>query len=257
MTFFFCFLRSNDRTKTGVCFLSFLLRSLRLTKTVLKPKKAMQALFLPQWRAPRIWVLPKIVGRPTASIGRSPLRTPKEHRHAKLELKERAIFPVPLMVQDFDRRSSPNCTLSVQSRTSKPDYTWTATSTAWEILRTRCKQSSISFSKDEVLRKIKEIFSLCLWAQYFFPSFFFFFTFHRRTVELETDLATRQEKLKISRCTETCIGPTVGAVGPTVGASWRHRSSSFRNFANFSPRTKLFAPKQSLKTWLFKTPAKT
>ena len=37
--FFFCFLRSNDRTKTGVCFLSFLLRSLRLTKTVLKPKK--------------------------------------------------------------------------------------------------------------------------------------------------------------------------------------------------------------------------
>ena len=34
---------------------------------------------------------------------------PKEHRHAKLELKERAIFPVPLMVQDFDRRSNPNC----------------------------------------------------------------------------------------------------------------------------------------------------
>ena len=53
---FFCFLPSNDRTKTGVCFLSFLLRSLRLTKTVLKPKKkkAMQALFQPQWRAPRI-----------------------------------------------------------------------------------------------------------------------------------------------------------------------------------------------------------
>ena len=38
MTFFFCFLRS-DRTKTGVCLLFFLLRSLRLTKTVLKPKK--------------------------------------------------------------------------------------------------------------------------------------------------------------------------------------------------------------------------
>ena len=45
--------------------------------------------------------------------------------------------------------------LSVQSRTSKPDYTWTAMSTAWEILRTRCKQSSICFSKDEALRKIK------------------------------------------------------------------------------------------------------
>ena len=37
--FFFCFLRSNDRTKLGVFLLSFLLRSLRLTKTVLKPKK--------------------------------------------------------------------------------------------------------------------------------------------------------------------------------------------------------------------------
>ena len=149
--------------------------------------------------------------------------------------------------------------LSFQSRTSKPDNTWTPTSTAWEILRTRCKQSSISFSKDEALRKIKEIFSLCLWPQSFFSFVlsFFFFTFHRRTVELKTDLATRQEKLKISRCTETCIGPTVGAVGPTVGAGWLRRSSSFRNFANFFPGTKLFAPKQSLKTWLFKTPAKT
>ena len=46
--FFFCFLRSNDRTETGVCFLSFLLRSLRLTKTVLKqPKKKGHASALP------------------------------------------------------------------------------------------------------------------------------------------------------------------------------------------------------------------
>ena len=37
--FFFCFLRSNDGTKTGVCLLSVLFRSLRLTKTVLKPKQ--------------------------------------------------------------------------------------------------------------------------------------------------------------------------------------------------------------------------
>ena len=36
---FFCFLRSNDGTKTGICLLSFLLRSLWQTKTVLKPKK--------------------------------------------------------------------------------------------------------------------------------------------------------------------------------------------------------------------------
>ena len=104
---FFCFLRS-DRTKTGVGLLSFLLPSLRLTKTVLKPKKRpckhssrlsgrlLVSEFFQSEKA-------KIVGRPTASIGRSPLSKPKEHRHAKLELKERAIFPVPLMVQEFDR----------------------------------------------------------------------------------------------------------------------------------------------------------
>ena len=106
---FFCFLWSNDRTKTDVCFLSFFFDHLDWQKLFTNPKKAMQSLLPPQWRSPRIWVLPKIVGRPTASIGRSPLSKPKEHRHAKLELKERALFPVPLMVQDFDRRSNPNC----------------------------------------------------------------------------------------------------------------------------------------------------
>ena len=69
----------------------------------------MQAFFPPQWRVPRTRVLPKlktkIVGRPTPSIGRSPLRKPKEHRHAKLEREGH--FPVPLMVQDFDRHSNP------------------------------------------------------------------------------------------------------------------------------------------------------
>ena len=66
----------------------------------------------------------------------------------------------------------------------QPDYTWTPTSTGWEILRTRCKQSSISFSKDEALRKIKEIFSLCLWPQSLFSfnlSFFHVSPSHCRT----------------------------------------------------------------------------
>ena len=111
--------------------------------------------------------------------------------------------------------------------------------------------------KTKPCEKLKKSFLFAFGHSLSFPLFFFFFlTFHRSTVELKTDLATRQEKLKISRCTETCIGPTVGAVGPTVGAGWLRWSSSFRNFANFLPRTKLFAPKQSLKTWLFKTPAK-
>ena len=122
------------------------------------------------------------------------------------------------------------------------------------------KQRSLDDQRiDEALRKIKEMFSLCLWLQSFFSFVlsFFLFTFHRRTLELKTDLATRQEKWKISRYTETCIGPTVGAVGPTVGAGWLHRSSSFRNFANFFAENEVFCTKQSLKTWLFKTPAKT
>ena len=49
---FFSFLRSHDQTKTGVRLLSFLLRSFRLTKSVLKRKKALQALFPPEWQAP-------------------------------------------------------------------------------------------------------------------------------------------------------------------------------------------------------------
>ena len=52
--FFHSFLRSNDQTKTGGHLLSFRLRSLRLRKIVLKPKKkkAMQVLVPPQCRLP-------------------------------------------------------------------------------------------------------------------------------------------------------------------------------------------------------------
>ena len=111
--------------------------------------------------------------------------------------------------------------------------------------------------KTKPCEKLKKSFLSAFRHSLSFPSFFLFSHVSLSHCRTQTDLATRQEKLKISRCTETCTGPTVGAVGPTVGAGWLRQSSSFRNFANFFPGTKLFAPKQSLKTWLFKTSAKT
>ena len=158
------------------------------------------------------------------------------------------------MAQDFDRRSYPNCPFNHAQ----------ANLTAHELRRRLHEKFFVHgvnnrrfpSPKTKPCEKLKKsfLFAFCH-SLSFLRSFFF--TFHRRTVELKTDLATRQEELKISRCTETCIGPTVGAVGPTVGAGWLRQSSFFRNVANFFPGTKLFAPKQSLKTWLFKTPAKT
>ena len=55
MTFFSAFFHPTIGRRLAFCLLSFLHRSLRLTKSVLKPKKkVMQALFPPEWRAPRI-----------------------------------------------------------------------------------------------------------------------------------------------------------------------------------------------------------
>ena len=44
-------------------------------------------------RCQKILAMIKIVGRPTPSIGRSPLSKPKEHCHAKLEREDH--FPCP------------------------------------------------------------------------------------------------------------------------------------------------------------------
>ena len=162
------------------------------------------------------------------------------------------------MVQDFDRRSNPNCPFNhAQANLTTHEQ---RRQLHEKFFAPGVNNRRFPSPKTKPCEKLKKPLLFAFGHRLFFLSFFLFFiffTFHRLTVELKTDLATCQEKLKISRCTETCIGPTVGAVGPTVGAGWLHRSSSFRNFANFSPGTKLFAPKQSLKTWLFKTHAKT
>ena len=155
------------------------------------------------------------------------------------------------MVQDFDRRSNPNCPFNHAQ----------ANLTTHEQRRRLHEKffAPVDFLlQRRALRKIKEISSLCLWPQSFFPSFFLFF-FHVSPSHCQTQnrfghVPGKIENLPMYRNLHC---PTVGAIGPTVGASWLHRSSSFRNFANFLPRTNLFAPKQSLKTWLFKTPAKT
>ena len=107
-------------------------------------------------------------------------------------------------------------------------------------------------AKTKPCEKLKKSFLFAFGHSLSFSSFFlFFFTFHRRTAELKTDLATCQEKLKISRCTETCIGPTVGLVGPTVGAGWLRRPSSFRNLANFFAQNEAFCTKTKLEDLVF------
>ena len=107
------------------------------------------------------------------------------------------------------------------------------------------------------MRKVKEIFS-CFWQECsFLRSFFSFSYFFYFTIVLSKSkrFGHAPKRLKTSGCIETYIGPTVGMAGPTPGAGRLHRNCSFRNLANFWPRTKLFAPKQrwsvrfSKKTW--------
>ena len=190
MFFFFC-LRSNDRTKTGVCLLSFLLRSLRLTKIVLKPKKKGHASALPASVAGSSYLSSsKVKNKDRWTTNGIDRTVSVEHTERpssrKAWIEREGHFPCPAHGTGLWQTFKPQ--LSFQSRTSKPDCTWTPTSTGWEILRTRCKQSSISFSKDEALRKIKELFSLCLWPQSLFSFDLSFFS--RFTVALSNSKQT-------------------------------------------------------------------
>ena len=123
------------------------------------------------------------------------------------------------MAQDFDRRSYPNCPFNhAQANLTRHEHRRRLHE---KFFVPGVNNRRFPSPKTKPCEKLKKSFLFAFGHSLSFPSFFlFFFTFHRRTVELKTDLATRQEKLKISRCTETCIGPTVGAVGPTVGAGW-------------------------------------
>ena len=154
-------------------------------------KMAMQALFPPQWRAPRIWVLPKwktkIVGRPTASIGRSPLSKPKDHRHAKLELKERAIFPAPLTVQDFDRRSNPNCPFNhAQANLTTHEHRRRLHE---KFFAPGVNNRRFPSPKTKPCEKLKKSFLFAIGHSLSFPSLFLFF-FSRFTVALSNSKQT-------------------------------------------------------------------
>ena len=123
------------------------------------------------------------------------------------------------MVQDFYRRSNPNCPFNhAQANLTTHEHRRRLHE---KFFAPSVNNRRIPSPKTKPCEKLKKSFSLPLAAVFLFlRSFFFFFTFHRRTVELKTDLAMRPEKLKISRCTETCIGPT-------VGAGWLRQSSLF------------------------------
>ena len=159
------------------------------------------------------------------------------------------------MVQDFDRRSNPNCPFNhAQANLTTHEHRRRLDE---KFFAPGVNNRRFPSPKTKPCEKLKKSFLFAFGHSLYFPSIFLFFS--RFTVALSNSKQTwpRARKIENLRCTETCIGPTVGAVGPTVGAGWLRRSSSFRNFANFFPGTKIFAPKQRLKTWLFKTPAKT
>ena len=178
--FFFCLLRSNDRTETGVCLLSFLLRSLRLTKTVLKPKKKGHASALPASVAGSSYLSSsKMKNKDHWTTNGIDRTVSVEHTErppsCKAWIEREGHFPSPAHGTGLWQTLKPQ--LSFQSRTSKHDYTWTSTSTGWEILRSRCKQSSISFSKlkTKPCEKLKKYFLFAFGHSLYYPSIFLCF----------------------------------------------------------------------------------
>ena len=176
--FFFCFLRSNDRTKTGVCLLSFLLQSLRLTKTVLKTKRKGLASALPASVAGSSYLSSSKVKNKdhwtTNGIDRTvSVEQTERPSSPKLELKERAIFPLPLMVQDFDRLSNPNCPFNhAQANLTTP--------TRVDCIRNSSHHAGVNNDrfpspKTKPCEKLKKSFLFAFDHSLFLCSFFFFF----------------------------------------------------------------------------------
>ena len=81
--------------------------------------------------------------------------------------------------------------------------------------------------KTKPCKKLKKSLLFAFGHSLFFLRSFFFFHVSPSHCRTQNRFGHVPGKLEISRCTETCIGPTVGAVGPTVGAGWLHWSSSF------------------------------
>ena len=108
-----------------------------------------------------------------ASIERSPLSTPKDHRHAKLELKERAIFPVPLMVQDFDRRSNPNCPFNhAQANLTRHEHRRRLDE---KFSAPGVNNRRFPSPKTKPCEKLKKSFLFAFGHSLYFPSVFLFF----------------------------------------------------------------------------------
>ena len=141
------------------------------------------------------------------------------------------------MVHDFDRRPNPNCPFNhAQANVTKQEQ---GRRLHENLFALGVNNRRFLSPKTKPCEKLKK---------YFLPAFsfshsvsflrsFLFFHVSPSHCRNQNRFGHAPKKLKTSRCTVTCIGPTVGAVGHTVGAGWLHRSSSFCNFANFFPRT--------------------
>ena len=105
-----------------------------------------------------------------------------------------AVFPVPLMVQDFDRRSNPNCPFNhAQANLTTNEHRRRLHE---KFFAPGVNNRPFPSPKTKPCKKLKKYFLFAFGHSLSFPSFFlffsfpsfflFFFTFHRRTVELNT-----------------------------------------------------------------------
>ena len=171
--------------------------SLRLTKTILKPKKKR-----PCKRSSRLsgglLVSEFFQSEKQRSLDdqrhRSDgLRWANRKSIVTQSLKERAIFPVPVTVQDFDRRSNPNCPFNhAQANLTKQEQ---GRRLHEKFFALGVNNRRFLSRKTKPCEKLKKTF-LFAFGHRFFSFVLFFFTFHRRSVEIKTDLAMRQKSWK-------------------------------------------------------------
>ena len=157
------------------------------------------------------------------------------------------------MVQDFDRRSNPNCPFNhAQANLTTHEQRRPLHE---KFFAPGVNNRRFPSPKTKPWEKLKKSFLFAFGHSLSFPSFFLFFS--RFIVALSNSKQIWPHARKNGRF------PDVQNLHWSHRwRGWSHRCRRlalpifFRNFANFLPRTKFFAPKQSLKTWLFKTPPK-
>ena len=118
------------------------------------------------------------------------------------------------MVQDLDRRSNPNfpfnhaqANLTTHERQRRLHEKFFAPAV---------NNRRFPSAKTKPCEKLKKPFLFAFGHNHSFPSFFFFFTFHCRTLDLKTDLASRQEKGKSPDVQKLALVPPLARLVPPL-----------------------------------------